>query len=130
MWEESNLAFTNFAQPGDVVDDEIVDYFLNILPPRTWKHNMMIQVGEAHDFVRGLPTYLTFVRKWDDATPKWVYAGCCHANNDVHAVEFTESEQKLLKLIDKAVTCLKFNDHHTTADELSDSLRRFRMQKL
>lgn len=87
MWTESRLMFTDFAQPGDEVCEEIVDRFLNILPPRTWLHNMMIQAGEAVDYVNGFPTYITFVKKWTGGTSKWIYAGCCHAGKQVHEVE-------------------------------------------
>lgn len=72
-WENSGKSFTAFAQPGDPVEERIVDHFLNILPP--FMHSGSIQSPEACDYVQGRNTYLTFARAPGGG---WIYAGQCH----------------------------------------------------
>jgi len=58
QWSESRQDLSKFLQIGDIVDEEIVEYFLNVLPPKTW-NNSVIQIGEACDYVEGKATYST-----------------------------------------------------------------------
>ena len=87
MWETSGLTFTNFAQPGDVVCERIVDYFFNVLPPRVWYPNRLVQVGEAINVVNGRTTYITFAKNLVGTELKWIYCGCCHHGKEHHEVE-------------------------------------------
>lgn len=73
QWSESKKDLSEFFQIGDLVDEEIVDFCLNVLPPKTW-NNSVIQIGEAVDFVEGKQTYSTLKN-----TPEgWTWAGTCH----------------------------------------------------
>lgn len=77
-WNESGLAFDEFCDPGDTVDSELVDYFVNIVPPVLMLPFCM-QVGEPysheHDGKNGYrPTYITFHRMDKD---HWQFDGYC-----------------------------------------------------
>lgn len=68
---DSKLPFSQFLQVGDKVDDEIMEYFLCVLPPETWTKEM-IQMGEPYDHnSEGRPRFLTIVNLGDG----WEYAG-------------------------------------------------------
>lgn len=80
-WMDSNFnMFEDYVQPGDQVDDETVDYFLNILPPKTQSGGIM-QVGEpcSHEdnpkTNRWQATYSTFAKNENG----WYWAGNCFA---------------------------------------------------
>lgn len=65
---------------GCMVDEDVYDYFLNILPPLGNSWNYLLQVSEAVDQVNGLPTYNTFI-----STPfgkVWRYCGACWRGKD------------------------------------------------
>lgn len=78
-WEESGKNWNDFCKPGDLVDEYVYWYFLEILPPR----NMVagyLQVGEPYDSRMNpktgkyTATYPTFVRVEDKT---WKYCGNC-----------------------------------------------------
>lgn len=69
----SDYWFGDVGEVGDYVEQEIADWFLNCLPPRTWTTNM-IQVGEPYSSVKEGTTYATLVRVTDDI---WEYKGAC-----------------------------------------------------
>ena len=69
-WQGS---LSEYLQIGDVVDEEMADYFLNVLPPACWRADL-IQIGEPYSHVNGRATYAT-LRKQNG---EWVYAGHCH----------------------------------------------------
>ena len=47
-WCKSDCgSWDEYCKPGEVVDEGVADYFLNILPPRTMKMGYF-QVGEPH----------------------------------------------------------------------------------
>lgn len=62
-----------YLQIGDLVDEEIADYFIEVLPPATWRADL-IQMGEPHSHVGGRATYPTLQRTADG----WKYIGNCH----------------------------------------------------
>ena len=69
----------HYLNKGDIVTEDIVDYFLNILPPRAISH-CYLQVGEAHSHVfdvsgRLRPTFTTFAK----CDGLWRYYGNCFA---------------------------------------------------
>lgn len=62
---------------GCLVDDELIDYAINVLPPVTMTYNM-VQIGEPYSHRmdkngKYRPTYSTFVK----TNEGWVYAGHC-----------------------------------------------------
>lgn len=74
---EGNLG--DFLQIGDLVDEEMADYFVNALPPACWTASI-IQMGEAHNHVEGRATYATLKRTADG----WAYAGNCYRRETVN----------------------------------------------
>ncbi|MEK5163176.1 hypothetical protein NYE69_12665 [Paenibacillus sp. FSL R5-0527] len=61
-----------YLQVGDVVDEETVEIFLNLVPPAYWSDNL-IQMGLPHDNVNGKATYATL----ELTAEGWVYRGNC-----------------------------------------------------
>ena len=57
---------------GSIVDQEMVDYFLNVLPPACW-NGYVIQIGEPYSHVDGKATFHT-LHKTDLG---WTYVGTC-----------------------------------------------------
>jgi hypothetical protein len=95
QWDESQQDLGRFLQIGDVVDEEMADYFLCVLPPACMAGGI-IQIGEPYSFKAGGETFMT-IRKIGDS---WVYAGCCHKGKgdepgasylDFHAAHQTKS---------------------------------------
>ena len=82
-WGESRQSLDHFLLIGDVVDEEMADYFINVLPPVSMSGHL-IQIGEPVNDVAGRPTYATLRR---DSTGQWVYAGNCHRGASAPPVE-------------------------------------------
>lgn len=81
-WELAG-EFTKAAEPGDTVDEEIVDNFLNVMPPAAVSSDYL-QMGETYDHVEDengwwRPTFLTFQLRGGS----WVYCGCCFRGETV-----------------------------------------------
>lgn len=76
-WHGSHANFREFFNAGDVVGQEVVDYFINVLPTLVDRPTY-VQAGEACDYVNGKNTYLTFRREED-----WKYLGECHYLGEV-----------------------------------------------
>ena len=81
-WEDSRKPFTSFCQVGELVDEEIVRYFINVLPPETWRKDL-VQFGEPYGHVENPKTggyeatYITFAK---NDNGQWYYAGVCFLN--------------------------------------------------
>ena len=76
-WMKTDGSFREYVKPGDEVDEAMVDYFMNILPPRKMSYGYL-QVGEPIKSCqdkdgRWKETYATF----EKIEGKWVYQGCC-----------------------------------------------------
>lgn len=68
---ESKLSFSQFLNIGDKVDESIVDYFIEVLPPVTM-NNKCVQMGEPYNHnSEGKPQFLTL----EKITGNWTYAG-------------------------------------------------------
>lgn len=90
-WHKSGCnSWDEYCKFGDLVDQEVADYFLNILPPQTMKSEYF-QVGGPHGYARnpktGKPseTYATFVRYRKEI---WQYIGNCWTGFTVPAEKF------------------------------------------
>ena len=90
-WRDSGCnSWDEYCKFGDLVDQEVADYFLNILPPQTMKREYF-QVGEPHSYARnpktGKPsdTYATFVRYGKEI---WQYRGNCWTGFTMPAEKF------------------------------------------
>ena len=81
-WEEKGGNFTDFCKVGDKVDKGIVDYFLDVLPPITWRTDL-VQCGEPYGHRDNPKTgrweamYITFSK---NDKGQWYYAGICFLN--------------------------------------------------
>lgn len=73
QWHESKLCLNEFLQVGDLVDEDMADYFLCVLPPATHSQ-FMIQMGEPYSHVNGRPTFATIKK----TAAGWEYRGNCH----------------------------------------------------
>ena len=72
-WVESGVgSFTNYAKVGDIVDEEIFDFFIETMPPETM-NSKMVQMGEAYDHngTNGKARFLTL----EKINNQWVYTG-------------------------------------------------------
>lgn len=72
-YKDCNKPFTEYLQVGDIVDDEIAQYFIEVLPPVTMQFDL-IQMGEPYSHVECKATYLTLGR----TSLGWQYKGICH----------------------------------------------------
>ena len=77
--------FNTDFQPGDYVDQEIVDYFRDVLPPRSMAPGYL-QVGEPYNHTpdqegRYRATYNTFKKS---APGVWKYCGHCFVGGTEH----------------------------------------------
>lgn len=77
MWAEAG-SFDKAANPGDTVDESIVEHFVNCLPPLVLRSDYFQcsePVKHCFDKERNwyAPAYATFIKK--DGV--WVYAGEC-----------------------------------------------------
>lgn len=76
--------YYDYAQPGDIVDRETYDYFLNIMPPVTMERGYF-QVGEPYSHAedkagRWRATFMTFAREGE----RYYYLGHCFAGEREH----------------------------------------------
>lgn len=81
-WEKKGGNFTDFCKVGDKVDKGIVDYFVDVLPPITWRTDL-VQCGEPYghrdnpETGRWEAMYITFAK---NDSGQWYYAGICFLN--------------------------------------------------
>lgn len=74
--------FDDYVNPGDIVEEAIVDEFMNCLPPVSML-SVCAQCGEPYSHKKDpnnnkiRATYATFTRIDND---KWMYCGHCFAN--------------------------------------------------
>lgn len=72
-------SYYDYAKPGDIVDEETMDYFMDVLPPRSMGHGYL-QMGEPYSHAedeagRLRPTFMTFEKRGG----KCYYLGTCFA---------------------------------------------------
>lgn len=101
-WPE-NLNIGQYLQVGDVVDKEMYEHFLNILPPHYY-FGGMLQVGGVCDHVEDngflKPTYLTFVG--DRNSDNWIFKGECFSREAINKNPELEPTVTVDKLINSA----------------------------
>lgn len=71
QWNGSKMNLTDFLKVGDIVSEDIQDYFIETLPPETYTSNI-IQLGEVytHDN-NGTPFFITL----EKVQGVWTYTG-------------------------------------------------------
>lgn len=103
-WHQSGLTmFEDYCFPGDEVDEDIVDYFINIVPPITLRSSCT-QIGEANSTKldsngRYRNTYSTFHRIENG---HWIYDGDCFKDCNENQAEKPYSFLCLELLISEA----------------------------
>ena len=75
-WNESKLSLTKYLCVGDIVDEEIYDYILCVLPP-AFHDNEFLQMGEPYDHNEHGETFITLQK----CVSGWVYAGTMNIVN-------------------------------------------------
>lgn len=78
-WIETDKNFKDFVQPGDEVDQSMVDHFRDVMPPKNMSFGYL-QVGEP---IKQVPAgdgklktvYITF----EQECGRWIYKGLCFA---------------------------------------------------
>lgn len=70
-WHGSGLDLSQYLSVGDLVDEELYYYVLEVLPPATMT-SKVLQMGEpySHD-ANGKPTFSTLIKRADG----WHYEG-------------------------------------------------------
>lgn len=79
-WADSRLPLDKFLSVGDVVDEQIVNYFVDVMPP-AYMSSWLIQIGEPNAHVDGKATFATISKSSPEG---WVFKGnCFHGSNVV-----------------------------------------------
>lgn len=81
----NNQTLTSYLNPGDEIDQEMVNYFCGTLPPQTMT-STVIQIGEPHDHFRDRhrhlrPIFATIQRTGN----QWFYKGLCFSGQTQQA---------------------------------------------
>lgn len=102
-WYGSGLNFEDYCFPGDTVGEDIVDYFVNVVPPVTLRYDC-VQAGEEHSCERDddgkyQATYTTFHRTGDG---RCRFDGYCFKGENQNRVEKTYSQQRFEKRLAEA----------------------------
>lgn len=101
-WHKSGCnSWDKYCKPGDMVDQGVADYFLDILPPRTITRDYF-QVGEPHSHainpktMKNCGTYATFAVRGKET---WEYCGNCfpHMFVDIEKLKKRDSVQAFLR---------------------------------
>ena len=98
-WYTSGIdKFSDYCFPGDTVTEDIVDYYMNILPPVSMSYGYL-QAGEAYsheedDKGRFRATYTTFHRT--NTEGQWIFDGYCFMRETENRADTRSSVQRLL----------------------------------
>ncbi len=77
--QTGKTGYDDYAKPGDIVDRETYDYFLNVLPPRTMEWGYF-QVGEPYDYQENEQGRLRAIwPTFDYDGERYYYLGNCFA---------------------------------------------------
>lgn len=101
-WAESGInSLMDYCNPGDAVDEAMVEYGLNVVPPIT-HYNDLIQVGEPYSDALDetgeyQPIYSTFGRQGS----VWRYLGECFRGRTENKVKAHSSLERAIKTFSK-----------------------------
>ena len=98
-WQQSGIGnFGDYAKPGDLVDEAIVEHFVNSVPPHLMRQSCT-QAGEPYSSERDPETgkyrntWTTFHR---EAEGRWRYDGECFSGENIHrAGETSQLREKI-----------------------------------
>lgn len=80
-WEKHGGSWGDYCKPGELVEETVYWYFLDIMPPKSMRSGYL-QVGEPYDgrlnpkTGKYASTYMTFTKVKDGL---WRYCGNCFA---------------------------------------------------
>lgn len=105
-WLESGFrSFAYFCYPGDTVDEAMVSYFMDIVPPKLYR-SACSQSGEPTDMVNGRAIYPTFHRIGKGL---WKFDGYCFygENTDRYPFKsaFDEKIRRSKEFYKETITC-------------------------
>lgn len=98
-WYCSGLSLQDYLLPGDKVDERMVNYFRDILPPLIdW--SALLQSSEPHSYEKDekgtyRPTYTTFAA----SDGEWHYAGLCFARERIDRVTYKSSLERRIEAL-------------------------------
>lgn len=101
-WSESGVGnFGEYCKPGEQVDDALVDYFLNVVPPATFRSNL-IQAGEpySNEFDSETGKYRSTFMTFAVIDGVWRYCGVCFAGQ-------TQNRETCQSRLDRAIKALE-----------------------
>lgn len=105
-WEDSGLDLIEFVSVGDKVGEDIVDYFLNVLPPIV-NYSNLLQVSEPYSSEvceNGgcKDTFLTFRKEKDG---NWYFCGACFPYEHVNRADIRPRIDRILDKIARDEIC-------------------------
>jgi len=74
-WNAAGCDLGKYLQVGDAVADDVMYYFLEVLPPACYRSDL-VQIGEPNSHVNGKATYATVYKPV--GARNWLFAGYCH----------------------------------------------------
>lgn len=105
-WHKSGLhSWEDYCRPGELVTEDIVDHFVNSVPPTTLRSGY-VQAGEAYDCQPdgdGIwrDTYTTFTYHGKDGAGRslWLHNGCCFKNGTDNKVEVKRGLERRIEAV-------------------------------
>ena len=98
-WKASGVhTFGEYCKPGDLVDDEIVEHFVESVPPHLMRSSCT-QAGEAYsseldpETGKYRATWTTFHKEGD----VWIYDGECFSGQNVHRAGEVNRLEKVIE---------------------------------
>lgn len=116
-WKESlEESIRDYLEIGDEVDQELVDYFVNVLPPATLRGDL-VQMGEPYSHEpdengKYRATYLTFAR--ERYSGNWKYAGICFRGEKIAVEKKYIKKEKIISGLESLIDDAK---SHIAPDE-------------
>ena len=123
-WHESKVDLGKYLQIGDVVEEEMADYFLCVLPPACMTGGIL-QIGEPNSHVNGRATYATIKR----TSEGWIYCGNCHRGQTTEPVgadwldRYIAEQRANFKAAGISESDLAAAADYSEADEIRDAQR-------
>lgn len=105
-WHKSGLhSWEDYCKPGELVTEDVVDNFVNSVPPTTLRSGY-VQAGEAYDSQPdgdGIwrDTYVTFTYhgKDDAGRSLWLHNGYCFKNGTDNRVDIKTSLERRIEAV-------------------------------
>lgn len=107
-WHKSGLhTWEEYCKPGELVTEDVVDNFVNSVPPTTLR-NGYVQAGEAYDsqpdgdgIWRDTYTTFTYHGKDDAGRSLWLHNGYCFKNGTDNRVDVKTSLERRIEAVQR-----------------------------